>query len=84
MVESPSFDNDWEIPDTETERLDRALMIGGLPKHTICIDGGATSHMVPHDLQVSNNVLQEYRPFKKPRKVVVGSNHQLPWIHLHQ
>ena len=55
--------------------LERAFLIGGIPRDTMCIDGAATSHMVPHSLQLESNILQNYVPYDEPRKVIVGGNY---------
>jgi hypothetical protein len=59
------------------EGIDLVLMARGLPVDTICLDGAATSHMVPYRLQQERNILQEFTLFDVPKMVEVGGGHQL-------
>jgi hypothetical protein len=53
------------------------FMAKGLPQDTICLDGAATSHMVPYELHRQRNLLQEYQSFDVPNLIEVGGGHQL-------
>jgi hypothetical protein len=61
----------WMIHEEES-LLERAMITGQISPQTICIDGGATSHMVPYQLQEDNNILESYTEYTKPKKVIVG------------
>jgi hypothetical protein len=41
----------------------------------MCIDGGATSHMVPLRLQEELNILESYTEYQKPKRIIVGGAH---------
>ena len=57
--------------------LERAFIIGGIARDTLCIDGAATLHMVPHDLNLERRLLHSYIPFDSPREVIVGGGYKL-------
>jgi hypothetical protein len=57
--------------------MEHIFMARGLPTDTICLDGAATTHMVPLELQQRSGILQGYQTFKTPRVIEVGGGHQL-------
>jgi hypothetical protein len=57
--------------------IEQIFMAQGLPAATICLDGAATSHMVPNRLQEQESILQNYKTFDTPREVEVGGGHRL-------
>jgi hypothetical protein len=56
---------------------DKILMAKDIPIDAICLDGAATSHMVPYCLQQQRNILQNFREFDQPQMVEVGGGHFL-------
>jgi hypothetical protein len=60
-----------------TRGINQLFMARDVPLNTICLDGAATTHMVPHKLQVEQNILQQYTPFTEPRLIEVGGGYQL-------